>query len=136
MDFRAYGLDRVKDSFTEDRDYIDNNSEQWKLVKEKSVMDSDGFMTDYCWYTNGEKHIFMFGDSDLYPPDEYYADWVADSEQEAEEWFNSYKGFEEELVELDIDDDYDFEVNESIYNKNFMNEGFNRAFGKGLRLED
>lgn len=135
MDFRSYGLDKIKDSFTEDQDYKDNDVTQWELVNQKTVMDSDGFMTDYSWYTNGEKNIFMFGDSDIYEPDEDYADWVTESQEEALDWFNSYNGFEEELNELDTDDDM-FDVDESICNRNFMNEGFNRAYGKGLRLED
>lgn len=136
MDFSTYGLDKIHDSFTEDRDYKDNNPEQWELVKTKEVMDSDGFMTDYCWYTNGDKHIFMFGDSDIYEPDEDYADWVCETEKEASEWFDSYNGFDDELEEIELDDDDFYDVDESICNRNFMNEGFNRAYGKGLKLED
>lgn len=136
MDFSAYGLDKIHDSFTEDRDYKDNNPEQWELVKTKEVMDSDGFMTDYCWYTNGDKHIFMFGDSDVYEPDEDYADWVSETEKEASEWFDSYNGFDDELEEIELDDDDFYDADESICNRNFMNEGFNRAYGKGLKLED
>lgn len=134
--FGGYGLDKIHDSYTEDRDYKDNDSSQWMLVKTKDVIDSDGFMTDYTWYTNGEKHIFMFGDSDVYEPDEDYADWVAETEQEASEWFDSYTGFEETVDEVEFDDDDIYESTESIYNTNFMNEGFNRAYGKGLKLED
>ena len=131
--FRSYGLHKIHDSLTEDQDYKDNNVEQWNLVKQKEVQDSDGFLTDYSWYTNGTKHIFMFGDSDLYDPDEDYADWATESEQEAEEWFDSYNGFaENEIDPYEFDD----ELDEYTGNANFMNDGFERVFGNGLELED
>ena len=131
--FHSYGLDKVHDSFTENFDYKDNNTSQWELVKSKSVMDSDGFMTDYSWYTNGDKHIFMFGDIDLYEPDEDYADWVAETEEEATNWFETYKGFDDEdEVDLEFDD----EELEGNGNSNFMNDGFDRVYGEGLELED
>lgn len=72
---------------------------EWKLVETKPVEDEDGFETEYAWYTDGEKHIFMFGDTDLYEPDELYADHEADSEEEAREWFDNYSGFNECLHE-------------------------------------
>lgn len=129
--FTKYGLNKIHDSFVDDQDFKDNNVSQWKFIKSKSVMDSDGFMTDYTWYTNGTKHIFMFGDSDLYDPDEDYADWTTDNQQEAEEWFNSYTGFsdEDDWEEDDYDDTY-------TGNSNFMNEGFNRVYGVNIVLED
>lgn len=126
--FHKYGLDKIHDSLTENYDYSDEPLNSWKLVKQKSVPDSDGFMTDYCWYTDGDKHIFMFGDSDVYEPDEDYADWVAETEQEASEWFDSYTGFSEEVEEDDFDD--------SQGNADFMNDGFDRVYGNGADLED
>ena len=134
--FHKYGLDKIRDSLTESFDYIDeDDSSEWELVKRKSVKDSDGFMTDYCWYTNGEKHIFMFGDSDLYAPNEAYADWECDTEEEASEWFDSYTGFEDEDDDWSDFEEDDFE--ESFCgNSNFMNDGFDRVYGNGLELED
>lgn len=135
--FRCYGLHKIHDSMTEDYDTKDNDASQWELVKVKSVMDSDGFMTDYAWYTNEDKdkHIFMFGDTDFTAPDEDYADWVAETESEANEWFNSYTGFAE-----DEDDWNDFEYDnvdeEFTGNANFLNDGFERVFGQGAELED
>lgn len=132
--FHSYGLDKIHDSLTENYDYKDNDPSQWKLVKQKEVKDSDGFLTEYSWYTNGVKHIFMFGDSDLYDPDEDYADWVTESEQEAQDWFDNYQGFSEE-----DDDLFDFEEeldDKPTGNSNFMNDGFERVYGKGLELED
>ena len=133
--FHGYGLDKIHDSFTENHDYKDNDSDQWQLVKTKEVRDSDGFMTEYSWYTNGTKHIFMFGDSDLYDPDEDYADWVAETEEEASEWFETYDGFSDEDsdVSFDFEDDFD---DTSTGNADFLNDGFNRVYGAGLDLED
>lgn len=132
--FRKYGLDKVHDSLNESYDYKDNDSSKWELVKSKSVMDSDGFMTDYAWYTDGTKHIFMFGDIDLYEPDEDYADWVAETQVEAEQWFDSYTGFEDEDEWNDFEED---DFNESCCgNANFMNDGFERVYGNGTDLED
>lgn len=84
----------------------DTNSE-WEEVKSKQVPDSDGFLTDYTWYTNGDIHIFMFGDKDIYTPDRDYADWECDTTAQAQEWFDSYNGFEEESDDYDEDDLYE-----------------------------
>ena len=125
--FSKYGLDKIHDSMIEDYDYKDNDSSSWTLVKQKQVPDSDGFMTDYCWYTNGDKHIFMFGDCDMYEPDEDYADWECDSEEEATSWFNNYNGFEDnsDMWQGFEEDDFD---DTPKGNSNFINEGFNRVF--------
>lgn len=133
--FRCFGLDKIHDSLTEDVDYKDNDASQWRLVKTKSVMDSDGFMTDYTWYTDGTTHIFMFGDTDLYEPDKDYADWETETEQEASEWFDSYTGFDDESDPWgDFKED---ELDECAKgNANFMNEGFNRVYGNGKKLEE
>ena len=131
--FHKYGLDKIKDSLTENYDIKDYDSAKWNEVKSKSVMDSDGFYTDYTWYTDGTTHIFMFGDKDLYEPDEDYADWVCDSEEVASEWFDSYTGFESDdwdnFEEDEIVDDYSG-------NADFMNDGFDRVYGNGTELED
>ena len=134
--FKSYGLDKVKDSLTESFDYKVNRPDDWERVDVKSVQDSDGFTTEYAWYKNGDKHIFMFGDTDITEPDEDYADWVAESEEEARQWFDSYRGFEEDdtnpwdgFNEDDFDEEY-------TGNANFLNDGFNRVFGEDLDLED
>lgn len=88
---------------------LDGESE-WIYVASKEVEDSDGFMTEYTWYKksgeDGDKHIMMFGDSELYEPDEAYADMVFENDTEAEQWFHSYSGFSE-------DDDLWESLNES-----------------------
>lgn len=71
---------------------------EWEFIKGKMVKDSDGFLTSYDWYRNTDSglNIFMFGEEEADPD---YADWETESDAEAEDWFNSYKGFDEE--ELD-----------------------------------
>lgn len=125
--FKHYGLDRVHDSMTENFDYADEEirESEWELVKVKSIRDMDGMKTEYAWYSNGSTNIFMFGDTDLYDPDPMYADHEEESDIAAEEWFESYTGFEED------DEDENFNGN-----ADFLNDGFNRVFGDDLELED
>lgn len=130
--FKKYNLHKVHDSLTEDFDYKDIDG-TWELVKKKDVVDSDGFLTEYAWYTDGTKHIFMFGDTDLTDPDEDYADWVAETEQEASEWFDSYRGFEEEDIWESVDEDICVDCQG---NADFMNQGFNRVYNIEGELED
>ena len=75
--------------------------ERYEFVKSKSVLDSDGFQTEYTMYYDWEddKYIFIFGDSDLYDPTNTYADYECDSEREANEWFADYEGFIDESYE-------------------------------------
>ena len=99
------------------------NTPDWEEVASKQVLDSDGFYTDYTWYkTNtpdGEKHIFIFGDKDIYEPDEGYADWISYTEQSAKEWFDNYNGFEDDEDDLD-----------ELYTDTFdnLNESFDGKF--------
>lgn len=75
-------------------------SKDYSYIASKSVLDSDGFSTDYTWYKNADgTHVFVFGDSDIYHPEDGCFDHVCDTEREAQEWFDDYKGFEEELEE-------------------------------------
>lgn len=94
-EYTSYPLSDHEDSET---DLDDDDDSEWKYIKSKSVLDSDGFYTDYTLYQNvltGE-FICMYGDNDVYEPDPDYADWSGDSEQEAMEWFDNYEtGYEE-----------------------------------------
>lgn len=74
----------------------DEDDPEWIKLNRKSVLDSDGFYTDYTLYTNGHEYICMFGDEDLYGPNPDYADFSTDSEEEAMEWFDSY-GLDEDI---------------------------------------
>lgn len=81
--------------------YSDNSD--WTELESKSVLDSDGFYTDYTLYTNGSTFICMFGDKDIYEPDEAYADYETENEEEAYSWFDNYEGFadEDDLIFID-----------------------------------
>ena len=83
------------------RSSIDEDS-NWRELQSKSVLDSDGFYTDYTLYTNGSTFICMFGDKDIYEPDEAYADYETENEEEAYSWFDNYEGFVDEEDEDDI----------------------------------
>lgn len=73
-----------------------NNGEEWEEEDTKEVLDSDGFWTEYTWYIKDGKHIFIFGDRDVYNPYNTDFDHECDSDEEAKEWFDNYHGFEEE----------------------------------------
>ena len=85
---------------------IDEETEdpKWICLDIKHVRDSDGMLTDYALYTtkDEDKYICMFGDADVYAPDEMYADAEFDTEDEALEWFENYTGPGDEDDEDDI----------------------------------
>lgn len=78
---------------------LDDDFERYTYVKSKDVNDSDGFRTEYTMYYDEveDRYVFVFGDSDLYNPNDDYEefDYECDTEQEANEWFDDYKGFED-----------------------------------------
>ena len=65
---------------------------RYTLVDHKMVEDYDGFLTDYTWYYDEleEKHLFIFGDRDLYSPEDDTPDWECETYKEAKEWFECY----------------------------------------------
>lgn len=73
--------------------YENEYSEAWELVSRKEVPDADGFMTEYSWYTDGDIHIFILGDSEVYNPDNTNPDWECETEEDARAWFDNYNGF-------------------------------------------
>lgn len=73
------------------------DTSKWYFMNTKKVFDSDGFLTDYTWYSDGNTHIMIFGDKEIYEPDINYADFVTNDEDEAKDWFDFYNGFEDEL---------------------------------------
>jgi len=90
-------------------DVHESNYDDWEEVAHKTVPDADGFLTDYTMYKKKDEDLWicMFGDPDLYPPDEDYADWTADSAESAWEWFDSYTGFDEDEDESLLDDSWE-----------------------------
>lgn len=82
-------------------------SHNWKLIDTKQVYDADGFLTDYSWYEDSDgTHVMVFGDSDIYTPDDEYFDMTFDSEEAAREWFDNYKG----IMDEDYHDDDVFDI--------------------------
>lgn len=63
----------------------------WKMLERKAVQDFDGFWTEYSLYSDGEKFVCVFGDHELYgPEDEGNWDIETECEQEAYDFFNNY----------------------------------------------
>ena len=95
--------DPVQESSNDD----DEISHNWKLIDTKQVYDADGFLTDYSWYEDSDgTHVMVFGDSDIYTPDDEYFDMTFDSEEAAREWFDNYKG----IMDEDYHDDDVFDI--------------------------
>lgn len=99
----------------------DMGNERYTEIETKEVLDSDGFYTDYTMYKDNmnDRYVFVFGDKDIYRPDDGIFDWEADTEKEAYEWFDSYNGFAEfedidEAVQTQKEDD-DLENAEPSY---------------------
>ena len=72
----------------------EEDTEGWVFVQRKTVMDHDGFTTDYTlWYNeNSDEWCTVFGDKDLYHPWDHYHDMDFESnESEARDWFDNYQ---------------------------------------------
>lgn len=95
-------------------DWDDEEESKWEVMDHKSVRDSDGFITDYTWYKNSNtgEHVFVFGDSDLYGPEDGWFDWECDSDEEAEEWFDNYKGpgDEDDWMDESLEKNYKWKI--------------------------
>lgn len=104
IDFQAKN-EALSDPVEEPED--DEISHNWKLIDTKQVYDADGFLTDYSWYEDSDgTHVMVFGDSDIYTPDDEYFDMTFDSEEAAREWFDNYKG----IMDEDYHDDDVFDI--------------------------
>lgn len=119
-------LERIDSTMVKKLRESDEMMTTYLTVDSKSVPDSDGFMTDYTWYarirctadewykwlksraaynthTLGDVpeeyidvYVFVFGDSDLYAPEDGEYDFECESYEEAVEWFEDYHGFEDD----------------------------------------
>jgi len=92
----------------------------YEELDHKMVLDSDGFQTDYTLYYDNDlgEYICIFGDKDLYNPDNADFDAEFETEEEAREWFDSYNGFEDDLMD------------ESVNKEKIINEKFYLRTGK------
>lgn len=109
----------IKNSVTRKTDNNTYDASDWVELASKSVEDSDGFYTDYTLYTDGSIYICMFGDKEIYEPDENYADYETEIEQEAWDWFNSYTGFADEEDEYDVYSSEDIKASMGRYDDYF-----------------
>lgn len=73
----------------------------WNLLEVKTVIDFDGFLTDYTlWYNEPlNTYACILGDADVYSPENTEPDFECDSKSVAYEWFDSYNGAEEYIDE-------------------------------------
>lgn len=101
-------IDKVE-KITVSKKLKESLNETWEMIRSKSVEDSDGFLTDYTMWSNkdGSKYVFVFGDNDLYSPNNTDWDWECDTYEEAKEWF---EGYDNEWPEYDDEIDLD-EIN-------------------------
>lgn len=85
------------DESWEDKDTED----RYQLIAQKQVYDADGFTTDYALYYDHQedKYVTVFGDTDFYKPEDGDFDAEFDDEASAKNWFDNYKGFDEEEFE-------------------------------------
>lgn len=137
---------------TNSKDINERLNNMFTEVKTKQVYDSDGFLTDYTMYKDEDgNYIFIFGDRDLYTPDNTDPDWEIEASDKAEkladEWFENYEGFEETDDFPDVDDDDLYEAKENkvfislakrIFNdmedlfnmKEFQDDGYFDEYGR------
>lgn len=115
-----------EDPAWEEEDW-DQEVGSWEMMAVKSVQDSDGFWTDYTMYHNldDDTFVFVFGDRDVYNPDNSSWDWECDNEDEAWEWFEDYQedwgsdefGDYEEWGESPVDECQDIQSSEDFFDK-------------------
>lgn len=97
-------LKKAEEIMADDKsEELTEDSKEYTFIKSKSVLDSDGFYTDYSMYKDNSsgKYVMIFGDSDEYNPLNTEADVEFDNEKEARDWFDSYEGFADLDSELD-----------------------------------
>lgn len=87
-----------------DEDRVDYGYDDYEWLATKDVQDSDGFLTEYTMYRRRSDgmYVMVFGDRDIYSPEDGDFDYETEDEQDAWDWFDSYTGFDDEDEDLDI----------------------------------
>ncbi len=82
------------------KSYIYDTTGNWHELDSKKILDFDGYPTDYTLYENeyGTSWLTMFGDKNLYYPDEEDADELFDSRKEAYRFFRNFELTDEDRV--------------------------------------
>lgn len=89
-------LDESRSSYDEPED-DEPFEEKWELIARRDIKDSDGFMTEYSLYgSNTGRIVTVYGDSDIYRPENGDIDEEFDNINEAEEWFYDFDPFGDE----------------------------------------
>lgn len=98
--------EEIEENLNEEQ--LNTIGDRYYRIDIKHVTDSDGFLTDYTWWYDAatDQHIFIFGDSEIYTPEDSSPDWETDSEERAREWWDNYIGPYE-----------DDELDEGLFNK-------------------
>lgn len=114
----------------------DEEPSQYTEIASKSVPDSDGFYTDYTMYRDTEtgEYVFVFGDKDIYTPDQEDFDWTCDTEEEAWDWYNSYTGFTE-AVESTNGNGYSPDLLQQLVEE-YGNRGYNDPYSEYLTPDE
>lgn len=80
------------DKHFDDDEYTSN----FTYIDSKEVADSDGFITEYTWYKSEDgNNVFVFGDPDMYRPEDGNFDYETENDDIAYEWFHLYTGFDD-----------------------------------------
>lgn len=112
------GVEVTSTSYEEEPYEFDepDTASRYNYRRSKQVPDYNGMMDDYTWYedTLTGKHIFIFGDKELYGPEDGNYDYECESESEALEWFESYNGAEDEDSDEVVES---FENKEEVYHE-------------------
>ena len=136
-----YIIDFIGNETNKNESLNESDSEEesrFERIKGKSVMDTDGFYTDYTMYydTLLDKYVFVFGDEELYSPESSNFDWECDSEREANEWFNGYNGYDEyEEEHAWLDDMVDQEGKKESISEDFDSELGKNYIGKTVFIK-
>lgn len=79
---------------------VPDGVDRYQRIVEKFVPDCDGFMDSYTMYKDivDGKYVFIFGDPDYCVPEDGDFDWECETEAEAQEWFENYKGSNDSSV--------------------------------------
>lgn len=94
----VYNLRQGLEELYTDNSILTESASDWRFVDSKEVPDSDGFLTDYTWYENTKdgRHVFIFGDNDIYDNmEDNDIDREEDSYRAAQSWFDAYTGVDD-----------------------------------------
>lgn len=133
---KKYGV--IEDYDNNDDEDEDEEETGYEFIQRKQVLDSDGFYTDYTMYRDlaTGKYVFVFGDRDLYKPEDGDFDYEADYEDEAWRWFNSYNGFEDDEDDIYSSTQLDAAAQDKLEDVEFiMNNYVNGTYGMTIESQ-